>query len=101
MCGIVASLNINWIGDPLKYIAHRGPDSKSDFEIRSPCALDKLTMEGYASMMFDVYDFKSIGLRFFNVYDQNQDPSNPYSGVISIFIDRILKGKTITVNGGY
>ncbi len=78
-----------------------GDDSKNNFEILSPYALDKLTMEGYASMMFNVYDVKSIGLRFFNVYGPNQDPSNPYSGVISIFIDRILKGKTITVNGGY
>jgi UDP-glucose 4-epimerase len=78
-----------------------GDDSKSNYEILSPYALDKLTMEGYASMMFNVYDIKSIGLRFFNVYGPNQDPSNPYSGVISIFIDRILKGKTITVNGGY
>ncbi len=78
-----------------------GDDSKSSFEILSPYALDKLTMEGYASMMHNVYDVKSIGLRFFNVYGPNQDPSNPYSGVISIFIDRILKEKTITVNGGY
>ena len=78
-----------------------GDDSKNNFEILSPYALDKLTMEKYASMMYDVYDVKSIGLRFFNVYGPNQDPSNPYSGVISIFIDQILKGNTITVNGGY
>ena len=78
-----------------------GDDSKNNFEILSPYALDKLTMEKYASMMYDVYDVKSIGLRFFNVYGPNQDPHNPYSGVISIFIDRILKGNTITVNGGY
>ena len=51
MCGIVAILIL--IGLVItKYIAHRGPDSRSDFEILSPCALDKLTMEGYASMMF-------------------------------------------------
>ncbi len=78
-----------------------GDDSKNNFEILSPYALDKLTMEKYASMMYNVYDIRSIGLRFFNVYGPNQDPSNPYSGVISIFIDRILKGNTITVNGGY
>lgn len=78
-----------------------GDDSISNFEILSPYALDKLTIEEYASMMFNVYNVKSIGLRFFNVYGPKQDPSNPYSGVISIFIDRILKGKTITVNGGY
>ncbi len=78
-----------------------GDDSKSNFEILSPYALDKLTMEEYASMMFNIYNVKSIGLRFFNVYGPKQDPSNPYSGVISIFIDRILRGKTITVNGGY
>jgi UDP-glucose 4-epimerase len=44
---------------------------------------------------------RSYGLRFFNVYGPRQEPTNPYSGVISIFANRILKGEPITINGGY
>jgi UDP-glucose 4-epimerase len=52
-------------------------------------------------MASKTYQLSSVGLRFFNVYGPRQDPSSPYSGVISIFIDRILKSKSITINGGY
>jgi len=78
-----------------------GDDLANKYEILSPYAQDKLTMENYASMMFNIYSVNSFGLRFFNVYGPKQDPTNPYSGVISIFIDRILKGKSVTINGCY
>jgi len=78
-----------------------GDDTKDHFDILSPYAQDKLTMEHYARMAWDVYLTKSIGLRFFNVYGPRQDPTSPYSGVISIFIDRLLKSLPVTVNGGY
>lgn len=42
---------------------------------------------------------KSTGLRFFNVYGPRQDPASPYSGVISIFADRIGRGAPITFYG--
>ena len=59
-----------------------------------------------ASKLFaDTYNrfsnLHTIALRYFNVYGPKQDPNNPYSGVISIFIDRIMKNKTVTVNGGF
>lgn len=78
-----------------------GDDSKNKYEILSPYAQDKLTMEHYAAMMFGVYNVYSIGLRFFNVYGPKQDPTNPYSGVISIFIDRLLNGEPVIINGGF
>jgi len=78
-----------------------GSDLIEKYEILSPYAQDKLSMEHYAQMMFNVYDMSSIGLRFFNAYGPNQDPKNPYSGVISIFIDQIKEKKTVTINGGY
>mgnify|MGYP003687787011 FL=1 len=77
-----------------------GDDMSSKSDILSPYALDKLVMEKYAKIYAQLYDISSIGLRFFNVYGPKQDPSNPYSGVISIFIDRLLKNKPVTVNGG-
>jgi UDP-glucose 4-epimerase len=78
-----------------------GDDTVDEFDIISPYAQDKLTMEHYAGMAWKVYKTPSIGLRFFNVYGPRQDPTNPYSGVISIFIDRLLKNMPVTVNGGY
>tara|TARA_Y100000022_G_C13184063_1_gene344864 strand:+ start:35 stop:967 length:933 start_codon:yes stop_codon:yes gene_type:complete len=78
-----------------------GDDRHDKFDILSPYALDKLTMENYAKLCHNIYNIPSIGLRFFNVYGPLQDASNPYSGVISIFIDRLLKDKMVTVNGGY
>jgi UDP-glucose 4-epimerase len=38
-------------------------------------------------------------MRFFNVYGPRQDPASPYSGVISIFADRVAQGLPITVHG--
>ena len=78
-----------------------GNDKLEKYEILSPYAQDKLTMEHYARMCWNVYRIPSIGLRFFNVYGPRQDPTNPYSGVISIFIDRLMQNQPVTVNGGY
>ena len=78
-----------------------GDDQKSNYNILSPYALDKLTMEKYSKLFFKLYEIPSIGLRFFNVYGPRQDPSNSYSGVISIFIERLMKGEPVTLNGGF
>ena len=42
-------------------------------------------------MANEIFNIKSIGLRFFNIYGPNQKESNPYSGVIPIFINRAKK----------
>jgi UDP-glucose 4-epimerase len=78
-----------------------GDDQKGKYDILSPYAQDKLTLEHYARMCWNIYGIPSAGLRFFNVYGPRQDPANPYSGVISIFIDRLMGNKPVTVNGGY
>ena len=78
-----------------------GNDEINDFDLESPYALDKLVLEQYTQIANKIYGLSSIGLRFFNVYGPRQDASNPYSGVISIFADRMLKKQPIIVNGGY
>lgn len=78
-----------------------GDDNSIEIDLLSPYATDKYLMELYAKMVRKLYNIPSIGLRFFNVYGPKQDAKNPYSGVISIFIDRLLHGKNITINGGY
>nr|WP_255542474.1 NAD-dependent epimerase/dehydratase family protein [Azospirillum sp. INR13] len=46
-----------------------------------------------------VHGVPTTGFRFFNVYGPRQDPKSPYSGVISIFAGRIVRGEPITING--
>lgn len=55
--------------------------------------------EEQANLYWQLYGVSSVGLRFFNVFGPRQDPSSPYSGVISIFIDRILKEQPATIYG--
>ena len=77
-----------------------GEDRGGDVDLLSPYAVDKYILELYSKVLEKIFDLSSIGLRFFNVYGPKQDPSNPYSGVISIFVDRTLNQLPIYVNGG-
>lgn len=60
---------------------------------------DKLGSEHHARVAWLTHQVSTVGLRFFNVYGPRQNPASPYSGVISIFIDRILKGLPLKVFG--
>lgn len=59
----------------------------------------KLENERIAARAFAQHGVHSVGLRFFNVYGPRQDPSSPYSGVISKFIDNARAGKPLTIFG--
>jgi UDP-glucose 4-epimerase len=60
---------------------------------------DKLGCELHARVAGHVHGVPTVGLRFFNVFGPRQDPTSPYSGVISIFADRLRAGRPITVFG--
>ncbi len=60
---------------------------------------DKYAGELHAAIGWGVHGVPSFGLRFFNVYGPRQDPSSPYSGVISIFADRAARGAPVSVHG--
>jgi len=60
---------------------------------------DKLGCEQQARVAGIVHRIPTLGLRFFNVFGPRQDPSSPYSGVISIFCDRLSRGQPIAVYG--
>ncbi len=60
---------------------------------------DKYGCELHALAASHVHGIPTVGLRFFNVYGPRQDPKSPYSGVISIFCERILAGSPIRVYG--
>ena len=65
----------------------------------SPYALQKLTGEYYARIFYLCYGLETVSLRYFNVYGPRQDPSSPYSGVISIFLRAILERRRPTIFG--
>ncbi len=79
----------------------KGNDNKKKFSITSPYAQDKLVLEDYAKMSYDVFGVSSVGLRLFNVYGPGQNPNSPYSAVIPIFLNRMKKNQTVIINGGY
>jgi nucleoside-diphosphate-sugar epimerase len=66
---------------------------KEDMATRplSPYATSKLHGENYAWLYSHLYGLETVCLRYFNVYGPRQDPSSPYSGVISIFMDRAAR----------
>jgi UDP-glucose 4-epimerase len=65
----------------------------------SPYAADKLAGEHYLFFYARRYGIAATAFRFFNIYGPRQDPSSPYSGVISIFVDRARAGQPVTLFG--
>ncbi|MFC6339034.1 NAD-dependent epimerase/dehydratase family protein [Pseudomonas sp. CCM 7891] len=65
----------------------------------TPYASDKLASEHYFDFYRRQHDLEPVVFRFFNIFGPRQDPSSPYSGVISIFSERAQKGLPITVFG--
>lgn len=66
---------------------------------KSPYAAQKLMGEYYASVFQDCFGLETIALRFFNVYGPRQDPSSPYSGVLSIFLRCLIERRSPTIYG--
>jgi len=65
----------------------------------SPYALQKLVAEQYCRMFTDLYGLETVTIRYFNVFGPRQDPSSPYSGVISLFISALCDGRQPTIYG--
>lgn len=65
----------------------------------SPYAADKLAGEYYLRFYHANFGIETTAFRFFNVFGPRQDPSSPYSGVVSIFIDRVTRGEPVTIFG--
>lgn len=66
---------------------------------KSPYALQKLVGEYYAGVFSDVFGIETVSLRYFNVYGPRQDPSSPYSGVLSLFMKAVLERQAPTIFG--
>jgi len=66
---------------------------------QSPYAVQKLAAEYYARVYHTLYGLETAVLRYFNVYGPRQDPSSPYSGVISIFMTKALHNEPAVIYG--
>ena len=65
----------------------------------SPYALQKVVGEQYLQMFTKLYGLETVSLRYFNVFGPRQDPSSPYSGVISVFATALLENRSPNIYG--
>ena len=65
----------------------------------SPYALQKVVGEQYLQMFTRLYGLETVTIRYFNVFGPRQDPSSPYSGVISVFATALLENRSPTIYG--
>ena len=65
----------------------------------SPYALQKVVGEQYLQMFTTLYGLETVSIRYFNVFGPRQDPSSPYSGVISLFASALLENRAPTIYG--
>jgi len=65
----------------------------------SPYAVTKYVNELYADVFSRLYGLEFIGLRYFNVFGPRQNPKGPYAAVVPLFVEALLKGKALVING--
>ena len=65
----------------------------------SPYAVTKLVNELYADVFARTYDFKPIGLRYFNIFGKRQDPNGAYAAVIPKWTASLIQGEEVFING--
>jgi len=65
----------------------------------SPYALQKVIGEQYLQLFTRLYGLETVAIRYFNVFGPRQDPSSPYSGVISVFATALLENRPPTIYG--
>ena len=65
----------------------------------SPYAVTKIVNELYANVFAKNYDFKTIGLRYFNIFGKRQDPDGAYAAVIPKWVAAILNKEDVYING--
>ena len=65
----------------------------------SPYALQKVIGEQYLQMFTRLYGLETVSTRYFNVFGPRQDPSSPYSGVISVFATALLENRSPNIYG--
>ena len=90
-----------YAGSSSVYGAERGLPKLESMPTRpmSPYGVAKLLGEHYLRVFAELYGLETLTLRYFNVFGPRQDPSSPYSGVISLFTTEMLRGRTPVIYG--
>jgi nucleoside-diphosphate-sugar epimerase len=65
----------------------------------SPYALQKVVGEQYLRMFTRLYGLETVSIRYFNVFGPRQDPTSPYSGVISVFATALIENRSPKIYG--
>jgi len=65
----------------------------------SPYAVTKLVNEQYADVFTRAYGFRTIGLRYFNIFGQRQDPNGAYAAVVPKWTAAMMAGEPVWING--
>lgn len=65
----------------------------------SPYGISKFTGELYVRMFHHQYDIDTVALRYFNIFGIGQNPSSPYSGVITKFMHNAIRNEPLTIFG--
>ena len=65
----------------------------------SPYALQKVVGEQYLQMFTRLYGLETVSIRYFNVFGPRQDPTSPYSGVISVFATALIENRSPKIYG--
>jgi UDP-N-acetylglucosamine/UDP-N-acetylgalactosamine 4-epimerase len=65
----------------------------------SPYAVTKLVNELYADVFVRSYGFKTVGLRYFNIFGKRQDPQGAYAAVIPAWVSSLIQGEPVYING--
>ncbi|MGQ9685750.1 MAG: NAD-dependent epimerase/dehydratase family protein [Thiobacillaceae bacterium] len=65
----------------------------------SPYAVTKLVNELYAEVFARAYGFRSIGLRYFNIFGPHQDPEGAYAAVVPKWVAAMIRGEPVYING--
>jgi UDP-N-acetylglucosamine 4-epimerase len=65
----------------------------------SPYAVTKLVNEQYAEVFARVYDFKTIGLRYFNIFGAHQSPESAYAAVVPKWTAAMIRSEPVFING--
>ncbi len=68
-------------------------------ELLSPYAVTKRLNEEYGKVYHKLHEMETIGLRYFNVFGPKQDPNGVYAAAIPKFINKMMEGETLTING--
>jgi len=68
-------------------------------KVLSNYALTKKINEEYSELFFKLYNFKTIGFRYFNVFGKRQNPEGDYAAVIPRWINKVIKGEKIYIFG--